>query len=155
MSDPLILVIDDDTATHDAVRIAVADQSCTLIAARTTTNAFRLLNSRSPTMVVIDDRSVPSLGTLLDDLLAQAPLLRVVILVAGARPPEEIRKLVALGSVLVKPLDQGRLETLLRSLLRLHAMKNGVRAMRGKRSSATMSAVTPPGRTRSSEPSKR
>jgi DNA-binding response OmpR family regulator len=129
MSLPVILLVDADTTVHDLANEVLGNEGAVL-GARTAPLALRMAGKRSPAVVVIDDELTESTPEkFLADLRDVSPMVRAALL-TRSREPQHTARLSTLGPVLVKPLDGDRLLVVVRSLLRLRSMAEGVERMK-------------------------
>jgi DNA-binding response OmpR family regulator len=125
---PFVLVIDLDPATHLIAEKALLPGEFPHFSARTTETALKMAERRAPSVLIVDE-GVAGLGHVVDRLRTLAPHLRVIVLLNQAPSLEISARLARLGSVLHKPLEAGRLRSMVRTVARLAAMTAGVAQM--------------------------
>ena len=125
---PFVLVIDFDPATHLIADQALLPGEFPHFSARAAETALKMAERRPPSVLVVDE-GVAGLGHVVEKLRALAPHLRVIVLLNQAPSSEISARLARLGSVLHKPLEAGRLRTMVRTVARLSAMTAGVAQM--------------------------
>jgi DNA-binding response OmpR family regulator len=129
MEPPVILVIDTDSAAHDRVADALADEHCVLLGARSESLAIYLARRRPPNVVIVDAESVRSPSALVERLQSIVPNLRALVTTRNVRDGG-VARLGSVGPILPKPIDVDRLQSTVRSLSRLSAMTSGVADLR-------------------------
>jgi DNA-binding NarL/FixJ family response regulator len=115
---PVVLLVDPDAATHEAVAAAIGREFA-LLGARSAAAALALGQHRPPAVVIISDQVTDrSPAELLEALRAEAPLVRAVIVSADTLEAA-VKRFASLGPVVAKPIDPARLLEAVSDMLRL------------------------------------
>jgi two-component system phosphate regulon response regulator PhoB len=119
VSNPRILVVDDDEQSRALVRVALEDESFSVLEASDGVQALELISSETPDLVVLDV-NLPSMGGF--DVLAQIRLARSVpVIMVTGRDGETDRVLgLELGAddYVIKPFAPRELTSRVRAILR-------------------------------------
>ena len=128
---PHALIVDDHSATLSSLAEVVEAEGFTVARARTLQDARQQLQTRPPEVILLDLHLPDGEGmSLLDDLdLASAP--SVVLMTGQASVVTAIEGLRrGVSDYLTKPIDIGRLRTILSDLARTRGLKQEIEALR-------------------------
>ena len=121
---PLVLIVEDHADTREMLKTFLSILGCCVIEAEDGERALNMAEKVRPDLILLDMK-IPRLdGLSLTNLIRSNPSLRDVQIVAvtgNAAPQFQIEALRAgCNHCLVKPIDFGRLEELIKALVRSH-----------------------------------
>jgi DNA-binding NarL/FixJ family response regulator len=123
------LLVDADVARRQRAAIALAE-ACRVVHASSLRLAVALAGRSRPAVAVIDEALLGDVASeRLRALLLAAPDIRIVTL-SESNDPDAVASLAALGPVVRRPIEPGRLVAAVRRVLRIGAMASQVAWLR-------------------------
>lgn len=114
-----VLVVDDDPAICEIVKMALEDDGWNVRTARRGADAAREVRARRPALLILDvhlgDGSEREL--IFDALAAAAPIVPVLVISGDAEASQELRKILGASGYLPKPFDLDELYAAVQRLI--------------------------------------